>query len=132
MKKLLLACLSLTILAQYGCVPKKDNALEEHLLGTWDLVGHCDEFGSMRFDGDQSGTLWVNDECLVGNECLNVLPFDWTLNNETGELRVVYDPSGSALMICSDIQNTAPPSELIIFTEETQVIGFYGYAFEHQ
>lgn len=132
MKKLLLLLSVTALIGQTGCIPKKENKIRENLLGTWDLTNHCFEFGTMAFDSDNTGTLWVNDECIVGSGCLNVLPFDWTLDEESGLLRVMYDPSGSALMVCSSIQQTAPPSETEVITENTQIIYFYGYTFEHR
>ena len=132
MKNLLTVILIGLVVGQTGCVPKKENKIRENLVGTWDLTNHCFEFGTIIFDSDNTGTLWVNDECVLGNECLNVLPFDWTLDEESGLLRIMYDPSGSALMICSSIEHTAPPTETEVITENTQVIFFYGYTFEHR
>lgn len=132
MRNLFFLILTGVVIGQTGCIPKKENKVRENLVGTWDLTNHCHEFGTMSFDSDNTGTIWVNDECIVGSSCLNVLPFNWTLDEESGLLRVMYDPSGSALMVCSDIQSIAPPSETEVITENTQVIFFYGYTFEHR
>jgi len=128
MKHLLpIALLGLVIL-QSGCIKKKD-VLKEHMSGSWDITNYCDDYGTMIFDNDNTGQLHVNDECLVGSSCLNLLPFDWTVDEKSGLLTVTYDASGLALMICGSIEHTAPPSENAVVTKETQTIGFYGYTF---
>ncbi|MBI1286818.1 MAG: hypothetical protein GC178_04495 [Flavobacteriales bacterium] len=120
--------LSALLIGQSGCLKKKD-VLKEHMTGSWDVNNYCDEFGTMIFDNDNTGQLHVNEECEVGSSCLNVLPFDWAVDEKTGLLTVTYDPSGSALMVCSSIQQTAPPAESTIVSKDTQVIIFYGYSF---
>lgn len=124
--------LCLSVIIQSGCIPKKGDALREHLVGTWDLTDHCNEYGTLTFNSDNTGSMWVNDECVVGSDCLNVLPFNWTLDKETGVVNVIYYAGGSALVICSSIEHTAPPSETAVITEETQVVFFYGNTFEHR
>lgn len=133
MKKALVFASIAALFSMSSCIknPNKDQ-IRENLVGTWDLTNHCYEYGTLTFDSDNTGSVWVNDECLVGNACLNVLPFDWTLDEESGLLSIYYDPSGSALMICSSIEHTAPPSETEILTKDTQVIYVYGYTFEHR
>lgn len=128
MRKLIPLMISIVMIGQYGCIKKKDK-LKDHVVGSWDVTNHCDEFGYMSFDGDNTGQIWVNDECQVGSSCINVLPFDWTLDESTGLLTVSYDPSGSALMVCSDIQQVAPPAETTIISEDTPMIVFFGYSF---
>lgn len=119
---------STLLVGQSGCIPKKD-VLKEHMSGSWDLTNHCYEYGFLVFDGDGSGTIQVNDECEVGYSCLNVLPFDWTVDEKTGVLNISYDPSGSALMICSSIEHTAPPAESLIVSKDTEMVVLYGYTF---
>lgn len=132
MNRITLFLLCLFVISQSGCIPKKGDALREHLVGTWDLTDHCHPYGTIAFNSDNSGSIWLDDECLYGDDCMHVLPFDWTLDEETGLVRVVYDASGSALIICSSIEHTAPPSETDVITEETQVVFFYGNTFEHR
>lgn len=134
MKRLFLLLLLPLFVGQTGCKKEQDK-LEEHIIGSWDLVNHCDEFGTLSFDGN-SGRIWVNEACISSgsNDCLYVLPFDWSVDAETGILTIVYDNESSAQLICSvgQSQNNGiqPSTEIVAISTNTTLITLQGWTFE--
>lgn len=118
-----------------GCVKKP--SISDRLTDTefWRLTEHCHEFGFVTFRTDGSGTLSVNDECVVGYPCINLLPFNWTVNEDSGLLTVIYNNQSTAQLICSQgiSSNSSiyPATETTIVGTETVLISLQGYLFEN-
>jgi hypothetical protein len=124
------AFLLLTLATQVGCIEKE--TIADHLVdsGYWDLTGHCDEFGFVLFKSDQTGTLKVNDECVVGFPCMNLLPFTWTVDESSGLLTVRYSNESSAMVVCSDNNGQVNPAiETTVVTTTSSIISLFGNVF---
>jgi len=132
MNRILSALILVMLTAQVGC--KEKMTISEHLVssGYWDLIGHCDEFGFVLFKNDLTGTLKVNDECVVGFPCMNLVPFTWTVDEATGILTVRYTNESSAMMVCSDNNGQVNPSiETTFVTIESTMISLFGNVFRN-
>jgi hypothetical protein len=125
----------LIVLMGTGCTEKP--SIADHLIDaeSWRLTGHCDEFGFVTFRPDGSGVLIVDDECVVGFPCINSLPFNWTVDEDSGLLTVIYNNQSSAQLICSEgISSNSgiyPATETTIVGTETVLISLQGYLFEN-
>lgn len=132
MRRILPFILVTLLIGQTGCIPNKD-AIKEHLTGSWDLTNHCHEFGFVMFNSDGSGTLSVNEECVVGYWCINLLPFNWSVDEKSGLLTVTYNNQSTAQLICSQgISSNSgiyPARETAIVSESTSIISLQGYTF---
>lgn len=121
----------MTALMGTGCT--KEPSIADHLTDTefWRLTDHCFEYGFVNFRPDGSGNLYVDDECEVGYSCTNVMPFDWSVDEGTGRLTLIYSASGNALVLCGVTQQTAPPAEVTVVSTETTLISLQGYLFRN-
>lgn len=128
----MLLAASLFIVLLSGCFKTEEEKQKEQLVGNWFIVGHCHELGHVSFLENNEGTIRVNDECLVGDDCINSLPFNWTLSD--GTVFVSYDFTGFSGIICDDVLGPSgePSPESFEFSENTEVISLYGYVFEYQ
>lgn len=134
MKNITLLLVAFILAGQIGCI-KKD-AIKDHLVGSWDLTNHCHEGGFLLFSSDGTGSLSVFEDCVVGYSCINVLPFDWSVEEKTGLLSVTYDNENTAQFICSEGTSTNsgiyPATETTIVSTTTSIISLQGYAFKER
>lgn len=134
MKNIIKSSLLALVIIQSGCIKKE--SISDYLVRSdyWNLTNHCYEFGFLLFRSDGSGTLSVNDECVVGYPCFNLLPFNWSVDEKTGVVSVMYNNQSSAQLICSQgISSNSgiyPSTELITVSTSTSVIVLQGYTFQ--
>lgn len=123
--------LALLLLGVLVACEKEEDLIKDNLTESYfNLTNHCDEFGFVKFDSDGGGSMFYDQECVVGYECQYVLPIEWSLSGN--RLTVDYI-NNTATVICSDFspeEIQIPVSESINFTESTKTLVLQGLTFK--